>query len=72
MAMKALKIGLNQKGRKYALVTDRDGTFSVWTLCANYASHVHGGIAHTWRYVNRRLDLETADNLYQKRLAGRR
>jgi hypothetical protein len=69
--MKALKIGSNQKGIRYAIVKD-GSAFSVYKECANYASHVPGSIAYTWRYVERNMPLEQAEKLFAKRVAGKR
>ena len=69
--MKALKIGSNKKGVRYALVAD-GRAFAVYKECANYASHVVGGIAYTWRYVGRNITLDQAEKLYDKRLAEAR
>ena len=43
-----LAIETGSNGRKYALAHRTDG-FSVYVLCENYAGHVRGGIARTWR-----------------------
>ena len=75
---KAIKVALNQAGRKHALVDCGDGTYAIYVLCANYAGHVRGGIAHTWRVSNDRnnsghsMTLAQAEILFAKRVAGKR
>jgi len=83
--MKALAIKTSTKtGKRFALVADGpravrnddatlsyapSDTFGVWAECKNYAAHVHGGIAVTWRYVARGLDRAAAEKLLNKRAA---
>jgi len=52
MTRKAIKHGTDSRGRKLALVDDGNGSFTVLVKCANYAAHVRGGIAYTWRAVS--------------------
>lgn len=68
---KTLKIEANQKGKKIALVRKGE-TFAVYALCANYAAHVRGGVAHTWRVAASNLSLDAAEALFAKRVAGRK
>jgi hypothetical protein len=69
--MKAIKIEANKAGKRYALVA-RDGTFSVWAECRNYAGHLPGGIAVTWRYCEKGLTREAADALFSRKVAGKK
>lgn len=68
--MKALKIGSNKASKRYALVP-LDDKFSVWAECSNYASHVRGGVAKTWRYCQKDMTLEDAEALFTRKLAGK-
>lgn len=56
----------SKRGIEYALVTD-GATFEVWKLCENYARHVRGGIAKTWRYVEKGMTEDAARRLFQRR-----
>jgi hypothetical protein len=69
MARKAIRHGMDGKGRKLALIDNADGTFCVLVQCANYAGHIRGGIAHTWRYVGEssRLTQPTGEALFAQR-----
>lgn len=73
---KAIDRGFNKVGAEFALVQNDDlKTFKVMKLCHNYAPHVRGGIAKTWRYVENRkggnrMTLEDAEVLFMKRLDG--
>lgn len=69
--MKAVKIAANKSGIRYAIVADGRGTFGVYKECQNYAAHVRGGIANTWRYVERNLTREAADALFSRKIAGK-
>lgn len=64
--MKAIAVKTNSKGVRYALVTD-GVTFSVYVECENYCRHVRGGIAKTWRYVERGMTREAAEALFNRR-----
>ena len=44
------------------------GGYVVWKLCENYAGHVHGGIAKTWRYVEKDMSFSDAVTLMNRRL----
>lgn len=66
--MKAIQVKTNKRGIQYALVQSGD-TFGVWKLCENYSRHVKGGIAKTWRYVEKGLTLEQATVLFNRRAA---
>ena len=66
--MKTIKKAINKRGIQYALVQS-DGTFGVWKLCENYSRHVKGGIAKTWRYVQKGMTLEQATELFNRRAA---
>lgn len=68
--MKALKIEANQSGKRYALVPLR-GAFSVWAECKNYAAHVPGGIATSWRYCEKDMTREAAEALFSRKVAGK-
>lgn len=68
--MKALRIGSNKAGTRHALVRDGAG-FSVFVECHNNAPHCRGGIAVTWRWVERKLSLEDAEALFARRLKGK-
>lgn len=41
--------------------------YAVYKLCANYAGHVRGGIAYTWRQVAKDLSLDECKALLAKR-----
>lgn len=43
------------------------GGYIVWKLCENYAGHVRGGIAKTWRYVGQNLTHAEAVALMNRR-----
>lgn len=81
--MKAIKVGYNKKGVKYAIVesfkeivnserliikTD-EKQYAVYKLCENYAGHVRGGISSTWRYIEKGMTLHNAEKLFNKRIA---
>jgi hypothetical protein len=67
--MKATKIAANKADCRFAIVP-QDGKFGVWRECANYSSHVRGGIALTWRYVQKGMDLEAAEELFASKIKG--
>lgn len=58
------------KGVIYAPGKSADG-YLIFKLCENYAGHVPGGIAKSWRYVARGLSLDEAKALFEKRLGYR-
>ncbi len=64
--MNALKIKTNKNNIQYALIQKGD-SFAVYKLCENYAGHIKGGIAKTWRYVAKDLTLDAATILFNKR-----
>ena len=81
--MKAIKTGQNKKGAKFAIVeslkeivtadkhivkTD-EKQYAVYKLCENYAGHVRGGIATTWRYLEKGLTLQAAESLFNKKVS---
>ena len=68
--MKAIRIDSNKAGKRYALVPN-NGTFGVYAECSNYAAHVVGGIAKTWRYCEKGLTREAADALLARKLNGK-
>ena len=63
---KTLKIEANKAGNRHALVAD-GATFTVYAECANY---VRGQTLKTWRYVQKGLDLASAQALFAARVAG--
>jgi hypothetical protein len=63
---KLIETKTNKRGIKYAFGTDGN-TFSVWKLCENYASHCKGGMSYTWRYVQKNMDKDTAQTLFNRR-----
>jgi hypothetical protein len=69
--MKALKIAANKAGKRYALVP-QNGTFGVYAECSNYAAHVLGGVAKTWRYCEKGMPREAAEALFARKLAGKK
>ena len=78
MAVKALKVGSNKAGKRYAIVLDAKmnigpivGTYGVWAESSNYCAHVASGISKTWRYCKIRLSLEEAEALFAKKIAGK-
>ncbi len=66
---KAIAHGIDGRSRKLALIDNADGTFMVYVLCANYAGHCRGGLAHTWRYIgdSPRMTLTAATALFNRR-----
>lgn len=64
--MKAVAVKTNSKGIRYALVTD-GATFSVYVERENYCRHARGGIAKSWRYVERGMTREAAEALFKRR-----
>ena len=64
--MKAIAVKTNRKGIRYALVADGT-TFSVYVERENYCRHVRGGIAKSWRYVERGMTREAAETLFNRR-----
>lgn len=64
--MATIKTYTNTRGIKYALVSEGE-TFGVWKLCENYAAHIRGGIAKTWRYVEKGMTKEAAEKLFNRR-----
>lgn len=65
---KLLKRKANKSGVEYALMQDGD-TFGVWRLRENYAPHLKGGMSKVWRYIEKGLTREAADNLFNRRSA---
>lgn len=68
--MKAAKIGTNQAGKRFAIVP-QSGFFAVYTECQNYAAHIRGGIAKTWRFCEKGLTIEAAEALFARKVAGK-
>lgn len=68
--MKALKIAENKAGCRFAIVT-ANGSFKVYRECCNYAGHVRGGIAKTWRVVESFTVFEDADFVFHKKILGK-
>lgn len=64
--MKAIEVKTNSKGTRYALATD-GATFSVYVERENYCRHARGGIAKSWRYVERGMTREAAEALFNRR-----
>jgi hypothetical protein len=64
--MKTLAVKTNKNNIKYALIQEAD-KFGVWKLCSNYCRHAKGGIAYSWRYVERNMTLEDAKKLFTRR-----
>ncbi len=46
---------------------ESSGKYLIFKLCENYAGHVRGGIAKTWRYIAKDLTLEEAKSLLAKK-----
>ena len=58
------------KGRWYAPGKCKiTGKFAVLVLCENYAGHVRGGIAKTWRVDARDLTIDECRAVMEKRVA---
>lgn len=57
----------NRKGIMFALVSYIDGTFGVYKRCENYSGKVRGGIEYTWRYVQRGMDRDAAQAMFNRR-----
>ena len=78
MTKAIIKKQTNSKGVTFALVSEGD-VFFVYKLCSNYASHVRGGIARTWRAVSKnrkdssqaglRMTRDEAEAIFKKRVA---
>lgn len=68
--MKTIKIEKNKADVRFGLVQRADG-FAVYKECANYSRHVRGGVAYTWRYVEKCLTLEVAKALFDRKIAGK-
>jgi hypothetical protein len=64
--IQTLQAKTNSRGIRYALTTN-GSTFAVYKLCENYAAHVRGGIAKTWRYVEKNMTREAAEQLFARR-----
>ena len=67
MALRLLARKVNSNNIKYALAEDAVGVFSVYKLCENYCRHSKGGIAKTWRAVEKFTDLALAQKLFDRR-----
>ena len=74
MARRAIKHGIDGKGDKLALVDNDDGSFMVMAKRGNYAAHVRGGMAWTWRALAKSrtsldyyLTREDAEALFKRR-----
>jgi len=71
--MKAIQIKVNKNGVKYGLFSNPnflsvgDCIYAVYVVRENYNRHAKGGIAKTWRYVERNLSLEAAKKLFDRR-----
>jgi hypothetical protein len=62
------KAAKNAKGAIFAPgKCDVTGSYMVFKLCENYAGHVRGGIAKTWRYIAKGLSLDEAKALMEKK-----
>jgi len=70
MKIKTHKLGANAVGTRFAIIP-KGGTFSVWKECQNYASHVRGGLATSWRVCASGLSIQDAESMYNKKIAGR-
>lgn len=68
--MKAIKIATNKAGCRFAIVP-RNGMYAVYREAQNYAAHVHGGIAKTWRYVAIDMSLTAANEMFEHKIAGK-
>lgn len=70
--MQAVHIGTNKAGCKFAVMRTRsdDYGYGVWRECENYAAHVRGGIAKTWRYCEKEMTLEAARELFERKVNG--
>lgn len=56
------------KGDIYAPGQHEDGSYCLFVLRSNYAGHVRGGVAKTWRAVAQRMTLDECKALFTKRL----
>lgn len=45
-----------------------EGGYMIFKLCENYAGHVRGGFAKTWRYTDTELSYEDAVKVMNKKL----
>ena len=64
--MKTLEIKVNKNNIKSALIQEGD-KFGVWVLKGNYCRHAKGGIAYSWKYVERNMTLDDAQTLFKRR-----
>jgi len=64
--MKTLAVKTNKNNIKYALIQEGD-KFGVWKSCSNYCRNAKGGIAKTWRYIERNMTFEDAKILFSRR-----
>ena len=67
--MKALKVGANKAGCRFAIISN-GATFAVYRECLNYAGHVRGGIAATWRYCEKDMTQDAAEAMFARKIAG--
>ena len=67
---RAIQHGLDGRGRKIALVYNGDDTYTLLVRAENYAGHVRGGIASTWRWFgpSQRMPRDEAEILFQRRI----
>lgn len=56
----------NIKGVTYSIMREGE-TFGVWKLCGNYCRSTAGGIRYVWRYIERGMTREAAENLFERR-----
>lgn len=68
--MTTLKIAENKAGCRFAIVL-KNNEFKLYRECCNYAGHVRGGIAKTWRVVESFMSFEDADCLFQRKILGK-
>lgn len=66
--MKAIKKAASKSGKEFLLTQDGE-TFGVYALCSNYCRHAKGGIAKSWRYVEKGLSRDAAERLLARRAA---
>ena len=66
--MKPLRRGTDGRGHTIVLALENPGQYGVWMKCENYAAHVPGGIAISWRYLLTKVTRVEAVALFERRV----
>jgi hypothetical protein len=69
--------GLDKKGNVIALcrgggvgINEDMSLYAVWFRKGSYCNHAPNGIAYRWVYIERNLELEVAQRLFNKRVVN--